>query len=62
MTLLCSELGVRVVGTEGPSRIGSPISTVIVLSAFITGIMGPASVSIRYDLAIFIMFDISRRQ
>jgi len=38
---------VRVVGTDGPSRMGSPISTVIVLSAFITGMMGPARVLIR---------------
>ncbi len=46
----------RVVGTLGPSRIGSPMSTVTVLSAFITGMMGPARVLIRYDSANFILF------
>lgn len=41
----------RVVGTEGPSRMGSPMSTVMVPSEFIWGMIGPARVLIRYDSA-----------
>jgi hypothetical protein len=51
-----------VVGTVGPSRIGSPISTEMVPSAFITGMMGPARVLTRYDSAIQGVFvDCERR-
>lgn len=50
-TELCSELGARVVGTEGPSRMGSPMSTVMV-SGFISGTIGPARVFTLYDLAV----------